>query len=79
MVMGIVAIFFKDRTLQIVYSSLVILAVCMAIVIDTQLMLIGKHSASFGPNDYVFAALALYIDIITLFIHILRLIGLIDD
>lgn len=79
LIIGIVAIFFRDRMLHIVYSSLVILAVCMAIVIDTQLMLIGKHAQSFGPKDYVFAALVLYGDIITLFIHVLRLIGLVND
>lgn len=79
MIIGIVAIFIKERTLHIVYSSLVILVVCIAIVVDTQLMLIGKHSQSFGPEDYVFAALTLYVDIITLFVHVLRLIGLVND
>uniref|UniRef100_A0A336KHG3 CSON010468 protein n=1 Tax=Culicoides sonorensis TaxID=179676 RepID=A0A336KHG3_CULSO len=79
LVIGVVAIFFPDRLLHIIYSSFVILLVCGAIIIDTQLMLIGKHKHSFEPEDYVFAALALYVDIITLFIHILRLIGLIRD
>lgn len=79
MIIGIVTIFFKDRTLHIVYCALVVLVVAMAIVIDTQLMLIGKHSLSFGPKDYVLAALVLYSDIITLFVYVLRLIGLVND
>lgn len=79
MVIGIVAIFFKDRLLHIIYSSLCVLVLSMAIVIDTQLMLIGKHSQSFGPKDYVVAALTLYVDIINLFIHVLRLLGLLGS
>ncbi|XP_063709315.1 protein lifeguard 1-like [Culicoides brevitarsis] len=76
---GIVGIFFENHFFHVVYASLVVLGVAMAIVIDTQLMLIGKHSQSFEPEDYVFAALVLYSDIITLFVYVLRLIGLLGN
>lgn len=43
---------------------------------DVQLMLGGHHHYSLDPEEYVFAALNIYLDIINLFIFILRLIGL---
>jgi len=46
------------------------------IIYDTQLILGGNHSQhEFGVDDYVFAALNLYLDIIQLFLHLLRLLG----
>lgn len=48
----------------------------MYIVYDTQLIVGGKHSKhQFGVDDYVFAALNIYLDIINLFIYILSLFG----
>ncbi|KAL4616915.1 protein lifeguard 1-like [Arapaima gigas] len=46
------------------------------LVIDTQLMLGGKHRYSISPEEYIFAALNLYVDIISVFLFILQLIGL---
>lgn len=43
---------------------------------DTQLILGGKHKYSISPEEYVFAALNLYLDIIGLFTMLLALIGL---
>jgi hypothetical protein len=45
------------------------------LVVDTQLMLGGKHQYALSPEEYVFAALNLYLDIINLFLFILRLVG----
>merc|ERR1719323_2911931 len=47
------------------------------IVYDTQLVLgqWGGHKVEFGLDDYVFAALNLYLDIINLFLRLLRLFG----
>mmetsp|Transcript_105922 Transcript_105922/g.299452 ORF Transcript_105922/g.299452 Transcript_105922/m.299452 type:complete len:259 (-) Transcript_105922:28-804(-) len=49
----------------------------MYIIYDTQLMLgdLGGHEHQFSLDDYVFAALTLYLDIVNLFLHILRLLG----
>ncbi|KAG2464901.1 CSMD1 protein, partial [Polypterus senegalus] len=46
------------------------------LVIDTQMMLGGKHRYSIDPEEYIFAALNLYLDIINLFLFILQIIGL---
>lgn len=45
------------------------------IVYDTQLICGGKHQQSFGVDDYVFAALNIYLDIINLFLYLLQLFG----
>lgn len=48
------------------------------IIYDTQLIL-GKGEASLGIDDYIFAAMSLYIDIVQLFMYILQLLGNSDD
>jgi hypothetical protein len=47
------------------------------IIADTQMILgeMGGHTNQFSVDDYVFASLNLYMDIIQLFMHLLRLIG----
>merc|ERR1712088_1155687 len=45
------------------------------IVFDTQMMMGGNHKYSLDPEEYVFAALNLYLDIINLFLYILQIIG----
>mmetsp|Transcript_105359 Transcript_105359/g.198402 ORF Transcript_105359/g.198402 Transcript_105359/m.198402 type:complete len:235 (+) Transcript_105359:72-776(+) len=46
------------------------------IVYDTQLIVGGKHKThQFGVDDYAFAALNIYLDIINLFLYILSLFG----
>lgn len=45
------------------------------IVIDTQLMLGGKHQYEINEEEYVFAALNLYLDIINLFLFLLRIVN----
>ena len=44
------------------------------LIYDTQLV-IGKFGREYEIDDYIFAALAIYIDIINLFSFILRLLG----
>lgn len=57
------------------WSSLRVFA--FYIVYDTQLMLgsWGGHKVEFSVDDYVFAAINLYLDLINLFQYILELIG----
>uniref|UniRef100_A0A7S2WBH6 Uncharacterized protein n=1 Tax=Mucochytrium quahogii TaxID=96639 RepID=A0A7S2WBH6_9STRA len=46
------------------------------IVYDTQIIVGGKHRKyQIGVDDYVFAAMALYLDIINLFLYLLQLFG----
>lgn len=38
-------------------------------------MLGGKHKYALSPEEYIFAALNLYLDIINIFIYILSIVG----
>ena len=38
-------------------------------------MLGGKHKYSLSPEEYIFAALNLYLDIINIFMYLLGIIG----
>jgi len=45
------------------------------LVYDTQLMMGGKHKYSLSPEEYIFAALNIYLDVINLFMYILMIVG----
>lgn len=45
------------------------------IVYDTQALMIGDKQFTYGPDDYVFATLNLYLDIINIFMYILQIVG----
>jgi len=63
--------------MMMVYDAIGVLIFTMYIVYDTQLIIgeWGGHQNQFSIDDYVFAALTLYLDIINLFLHLLRLLG----
>uniref|UniRef100_A0A0P4YBC2 N-methyl-D-aspartate receptor-associated protein n=1 Tax=Daphnia magna TaxID=35525 RepID=A0A0P4YBC2_9CRUS len=72
---GIVAICVRGKIMQIIYASLGALVFSAYLVFDTQLMLGGKHKYSISPEEYIFAALNLYLDIVNIFIYVLALVG----
>ncbi|XP_038653829.1 protein lifeguard 1 isoform X2 [Scyliorhinus canicula] len=76
MAFGILCAIIRSFWLHIVYASLGTLLFSIYLVIDTQLMLGGKHRYSLSPEEYIFAALNLYLDIMNLFLFILQIIGL---
>jgi len=45
------------------------------IIYDTQMMMGGSHKYSLDPEEYVFAALNIYLDVINLFLYILMIVG----
>lgn len=65
------------KVAMMVYDAIGVLIFVFYIIFDTQLILgvAGGHKYEFSVDDYVFAALNLYLDIINLFIHILALLG----
>lgn len=61
---------------MVLYDLIAILIFVFYIVYDTQMIIGGTHKKhQFSIDDYVFAALNLYLDIIQLFLHLLRLLG----
>lgn len=62
--------------LHLVYSALGVLLFSFYIIYDTQLIIGGRHKThQFEVDDYAFAALNLYLDIINLFLYLLSLLG----
>eukprot|EP00929_Paragymnodinium_shiwhaense_P106062 TRINITY_DN7115_c0_g1_i1.p2 TRINITY_DN7115_c0_g1~~TRINITY_DN7115_c0_g1_i1.p2 ORF type:complete len:244 (+),score=60.02 TRINITY_DN7115_c0_g1_i1:88-819(+) len=59
------------------YSAASVLLFTFYIVFDTQMIIGGGHQYSFEIDEYVFAAINLYTDIINLFLQLLALFG--DD
>lgn len=73
---GILTIFFYSRIMSLVYACLGALVFAMYLVYDTQIMMGGGKAYAISPEEYIFASLNLYIDIVTLFMFILSIIGL---
>jgi FtsH-binding integral membrane protein len=74
-ILAIFAIIFPSQVLVLVYASLGALLFCFYLVYDIQLMMGGKHKYSISPEEYIFAAINIYIDIINIFMYILMIIG----
>ncbi|CAM6053322.1 unnamed protein product, partial [Sphagnum tenellum] len=64
-----------NKFAMIGYGCVGALIFSMYIVYDTQLMMGGSHKYSISPEEYIFAALNLYLDIINLFLYILMIVG----
>jgi FtsH-binding integral membrane protein len=66
--------FFHSRMLQVIISVVFIIIYGIYLVIDTQLV-IGSGKYRFDEEDYIIAALNIYIDIVGLFLYLLELFG----
>lgn len=71
-IFGIMVAFFPNKTANSIYSVCGALLFSLYLVYDTQIMLGGSHKYSISPEEYIFAALNLYLDIINIFLFILR-------
>lgn len=56
-------------------NILCILLFVVYIIFDTQLIIGGGHKHEFAIDDYVFATMSLYLDVVNLFLHLLQLFG----
>ncbi|XP_048193843.1 protein lifeguard 2-like [Perognathus longimembris pacificus] len=77
MLYGIILIFIRSYWLHLLYAALGALVFSLYLVVDVQIMVGGRHHYSqLDPEEYVFAALNIYLDIVNLFLFILQLIGM---
>jgi protein lifeguard len=79
MLFGIISMFFPGKTITLVYASAGAFIFSLYLIYDTQMMMGGKHKYSISPEEYIFAALNLYLDIVQIFMHILTIIGATRD
>lgn len=73
-IFGIFASIFNSEVVNIVYASIGVLIFSLYLVYDTQL-LIGGKKYQLNEEEYVFAALSIYIDVIQIFLYLLELFG----
>lgn len=72
---GLVLMFIPSYVGVMIYSGLGAILFSVYLVFDTQMIIGGKHDMEFSIDDYVPAAISLYIDIVQLFIYFLSLFG----
>eukprot|EP01017_Pseudomicrothorax_dubius_P001028 TRINITY_DN0_c3298_g1_i1.p1 TRINITY_DN0_c3298_g1~~TRINITY_DN0_c3298_g1_i1.p1 ORF type:complete len:244 (-),score=32.96 TRINITY_DN0_c3298_g1_i1:18-749(-) len=71
---GFTLIFLRSQLLNFVYSCLIVVVFSIYLIYDTQLV-VGKGRFQLTPDDYIIGALMLYVDIVVLFLEILKLLG----
>jgi FtsH-binding integral membrane protein len=72
--LGFIGIFFRSHFYQMFLNSIGVLLMSLYLIYDTQLV-IGNKRHLIDIDDYIYGALLIYLDIISLFIRILRLLG----
>jgi len=70
----LIFLFGKNYVNDIIYSSISLLLFSLYLIYDTQLIY-GKFGVEYKIDDYIIAAINIYLDIINLFIQILKIIG----
>merc|ERR1711971_225210 len=65
----------KTKWMMVGFGSAGALIFSLYIIYDTQLMMGGKHKYSLSPEEYIFAALNIYLDVVNLFMYILMIVG----
>lgn len=76
---GMIAMIWNGPVVRLVYASLGALLFSIYLIYDTQMMLGGNHKHSISPEEYIFAALSLYLDVVNIFLYILSIIGASHD
>ncbi|XP_038612254.1 protein lifeguard 4 [Tachyglossus aculeatus] len=66
---GFLRLFFYSETVELIFAALGALLFCGFIIYDTHLLM---HKLS--PEEYILASINLYLDIINLFLHLLRVL-----
>lgn len=74
MVFGLVMMFFPSALMERIYCTCGAILFSFYIIYDVQMIVGGQHhQAKVSVDDYAFAALTLYLDIVNLFLFLLRL------
>ena len=74
LILGITSMFVDSPLLTNIYCCFGVLLFGFYLVIDTQ-MIVGGKSVELAIDEYALAAMLLYIDIVQIFMYILRLLS----
>lgn len=76
MITGFILQFFiRNRVLEILIASCMVIVFGIYIIYDTQMICGGDRAVQFSTDDYMMAAMVLYIDILQMFLELLRIFG----
>lgn len=78
LVFGIVCIFWRNPIVHLIYACLGALLYSVYLIFDTQLVL-GRFENAYSIDDAYLAAIQLYMDIIQLFLQILRILSYVQN
>ncbi|EDW14959.1 protein lifeguard 1 [Drosophila mojavensis] len=76
---GVLTIFMHGKIISLMYSTAGAVLFSIYLVYDTQLMMGGTHKYAISPEEYIFATLNLYLDVINIFLDILNILGITQD
>lgn len=71
---SLILIFIRIPLLYIIYTCISLIIFCIYLIYDTQL-LIGSGRFKFNEDDYILAAINIYLDVIIIFLKILAIFG----
>ena len=71
---SLLSIFFRSKILEIAISGFTIFVFGFYLIYDTQLI-VGDKDRGLSVDDYIIGALSLYIDIIRIFLEILKILN----
>ena len=71
---SLILMFVNIPLLNVIYTYISLIIFCIYLIYDTQL-LIGSGKYKFSEDDYILAAINIYLDIIIIFLKILAIIG----
>lgn len=66
--------FLKTSIGETAFACIGALLASFLLIYDTQLILGGTHKYQFSPEEYIFAALTLYVDVVRILLYVLRLL-----
>ncbi|KAH8407605.1 hypothetical protein KR222_007921, partial [Zaprionus bogoriensis] len=74
LILAVGGLFFRSTFAKVLHSSLGALLASFLLIYDTQLILGGTHKYQFNPEEYIFAALTLYVDVVRILLYVLRFV-----
>lgn len=77
-VASIFGYYFRDDMVQILISAFAVILFGVYLVYDTQLI-IGDKDREISIDDYIIGAMMLYIDIIRIFIELLKILSIVKN
>lgn len=77
-VASLIGIFFQNTWYTFVVSGLSAILFTAYLIYDLQLIM-GGHRIAISPDEYIFASINIYLDIVNIFLNVLQMVGILSD